>query len=94
MASDMIRGISVCNPVDLDPQYFMDTVIYAIEHNLSHIQFPYDYDNTLGTSNHCNVVMIISMQAVKRRLMRALKCICGITSWIFLMLLPKNTPKF
>ncbi|MBQ7037122.1 MAG: hypothetical protein IJN74_06535 [Clostridia bacterium] len=39
MASDMIRGISVCNPVDLDPQYFMDTVIYAIEHNLSHIQF-------------------------------------------------------
>ncbi len=36
---DMIRGISVCNPVDLDPDYFMYTVDYAIEHAITHIQF-------------------------------------------------------
>ena len=36
---DMIRGISVCNPVDLDPEYFLYTVDYAIRNNVTHIQF-------------------------------------------------------
>ncbi|MBQ7032660.1 MAG: hypothetical protein IJN25_03235 [Clostridia bacterium] len=36
---DMIRGISVCNPVDLDPEYFLYTVDYAIENGIDHIQF-------------------------------------------------------
>lgn len=36
---DMIRGISVCNPVDLEPDYFMYTVDYAIKNNITHIQF-------------------------------------------------------
>ncbi|MBE6689610.1 MAG: hypothetical protein E7588_10130 [Ruminococcaceae bacterium] len=36
---DMIRGISVCNPVDIDPEYFMYTVDYAIKNSITHIQF-------------------------------------------------------
>lgn len=36
---DMIRGISVCNPVDLDPEYFLYTVDYAIKNHITHIQF-------------------------------------------------------
>ncbi len=36
---DMIMGISVCNPVDLDPAYFEQTIDYAIENNFGHIQF-------------------------------------------------------
>lgn len=36
---EMIRGISVCNPVDLDPDYFLYTVDYAIAHDITHIQF-------------------------------------------------------
>ncbi len=36
---DMIRGISVCNPVDLDPEYFLYTVDYAIKNDITHFQF-------------------------------------------------------
>lgn len=36
---DMIRGISVCNPVDLDPEYFLFTVDYAIKNGMTHIQY-------------------------------------------------------
>lgn len=36
---EMIRGISVCNPVDIDPEYFLYTVDYAIRNGITHIQF-------------------------------------------------------
>ncbi len=36
---EMIRGISVCNPWDLDPEYFLYTVDYAIRNKITHIQF-------------------------------------------------------
>ena len=35
---DMIRGISVCNPVDVAPEYFLYTIDYAIEHKMTHVQ--------------------------------------------------------
>ena len=35
---NMIRGISVCNPVDVEPEYFLFTIDYAIEHKMTHIQ--------------------------------------------------------
>ncbi len=35
---EMIRGISVCNPVDVVPEYFLYTIDYAIEKKMSHIQ--------------------------------------------------------
>ncbi len=35
---DMVRGISVCNPVDVDPEYFLYTVEYAIRNGMTHIQ--------------------------------------------------------
>ena len=37
-ARDMIRGISVCNPVDVDPEYFLYTIDYAIEKKMTHVQ--------------------------------------------------------
>lgn len=36
---DSIRGISVCNPVDLDLSYMLDTAEYAISNRLNHYQF-------------------------------------------------------
>lgn len=33
-----IKGISVCNPVDIERDYLMDTVDYAIKHNINHMQ--------------------------------------------------------
>lgn len=35
----IIRGISVCNPVDIERDYLIYTVDYAIEHNIDHMQF-------------------------------------------------------
>ena len=31
MKRDMRRGISVCNPVDVEPEYFLYTIDYAIK---------------------------------------------------------------
>ncbi len=36
---EMIRGISVSNPVEVKKEYLLHTVDYAIKHNLNHIQF-------------------------------------------------------
>ena len=36
---NMIRGISVCNPVDIEKEYLLYTVEYAKEHQFDHIQF-------------------------------------------------------
>lgn len=36
---EMIRGISVCNPVDIDRDYLLYTVNYAIAHKMDHMQF-------------------------------------------------------
>ena len=35
---DMIRGISVCNPVDVKEDYFLFTIDYAIEKKITHVQ--------------------------------------------------------
>lgn len=35
----MIRGMSVCNPVDIKHDYLMRTVEYAIENGFDHVQF-------------------------------------------------------
>ena len=35
----MIKGISVCNPVDIERDYLMYTVDYAIKHGIEHMQF-------------------------------------------------------
>lgn len=35
----MIRGISVCNPVDIEREYLLYTVDYAIKHKIDHMQF-------------------------------------------------------
>lgn len=35
---DMIRGISVCNPVDVEPEYFLYTIDYAIKNKMTHVQ--------------------------------------------------------
>lgn len=35
---EMIRGISVCNPVDVEPEYFLYTIDYAIEKKMTHVQ--------------------------------------------------------
>lgn len=35
---DMVRGIAVVNPVDVEYEYFMYTVDYAIEHGITHMQ--------------------------------------------------------
>ncbi len=35
----MIKGISVCNPVDIEREYLLYTVDYAIKHNIDHMQF-------------------------------------------------------
>ena len=34
----MIRGISVCNPVDVEPEYFLYTIDYAIKNKMTHVQ--------------------------------------------------------
>ena len=38
MKRDMIRGISVCNPVDVEPEYFLYTIDYAIKNKMTHVQ--------------------------------------------------------
>jgi len=35
---EMIRGISVCNPVDVEEDYFLFTIDYAIEKKMTHVQ--------------------------------------------------------
>ena len=35
----MIKGISVCNPVDIEREYLLYTVDYAIKHKIDHMQF-------------------------------------------------------
>lgn len=35
---EMIRGISVCNPVDVKEDYFLFTIDYAIEKKITHVQ--------------------------------------------------------
>ncbi len=39
MKRELIRGISPCNPVDLDREYVRFTVDYAIEHHFNHYHF-------------------------------------------------------
>lgn len=39
MKRDMIRGISVCNPVDIKKDYLLYTVDYAIKNGFDHMQF-------------------------------------------------------
>ena len=34
-----VFGISVCNPVDIEREYLLYTVDYAIKHKMNHIQF-------------------------------------------------------
>ena len=34
-----VFGISVCNPVDIERDYLLYTVDYAIKHKMNHIQF-------------------------------------------------------
>ena len=36
---DMIRGISVANPVDIKKDYLLQTVEYAVKNNMTHMQF-------------------------------------------------------
>ena len=35
----MVKGISVCNPIDIKRDYLLYTVDYAINHGIDHIQF-------------------------------------------------------
>ena len=43
----MIQGISVCNPVDIERDYLLYTVDYAIKHKFDHIQFIGPIHNTV-----------------------------------------------
>ena len=36
---NMVKGISVCNPIDIKRDYLLYTVDYAINHGIDHIQF-------------------------------------------------------
>ena len=78
MAEKAIKGINILNPVDLDREYYLHAIDYAIENDYNHIQLNGPIHN-LVKSNLDGMMFYRKYSRFNDE--KASRRICGITNW-------------